>query len=209
MALLQCASEVSELLSKMTTAKSRHHQQQQQQQQQHGIKSDGQDNDNNNLLDNNKSKQELFEQLSAQVRSNGVGYLAGVNKLHELLAPHAALVKSYRNHHHQSAAVNPNNDIRKKGSAASSTVLATGGSNNDGKQQQQSSSSEIASFTGSASDIVKMATSNMYAARVEKRLAVERKEILKEMIRLEEEELLEGSVVGDDEDDAKSNKRKR
>jgi len=26
---------------------------------------------------------------------------------------------------------------------------------------------------------------------------------------LEEEELLEGSVVGDDEDDAKSNKRKR
>jgi hypothetical protein len=51
-----------------------------------------------------------------------------------------------------------------------------------------------------------MATSNMYAARVEKRLAVERREILREMIRLEED----GGGGGiEEEGDSTSNKRKR
>eukprot|EP00804_Cyclotella_cryptica_P026819 CCRYP_018607-RA/>CCRYP_018607-RA protein AED:0.48 eAED:0.48 QI:0/-1/0/1/-1/1/1/0/108 len=41
--------------------------------------------------------------------------------------------------------------------------------------------------SGKLSDaIIKKATSNMYAVRVEKRLALERSAILKEMIRLEE-----------------------
>lgn len=39
-----------------------------------------------------------------------------------------------------------------------------------------------------SSKIVEEATSNMYAARVKKRLAKERSEILSEMIRLEEAE---------------------
>ena len=136
-----------------------------------------------------------FEELSAQVRSNGIGYLAGVTKLHELLKPHASLVKAYRHHH--SAAI-------------------SGVDNTKGQQQQppqQQSSSDIATLTGSNSEFVKMVTSNMSAARVEQRLAIERRDILREMIRLEELEHDDDGVGVDDgdksEEDLKSKKRKR
>jgi len=177
---------VSESLSKMTMARSRH---------QHD---DDEEEGNNN-------REASFEQLSTQVRSNGVGYLAGVTKLHELLAPHASLVKSYRNHTSAAAAVNNSNaNNNTNGANAASSDATT--NNNNGQPTQQSS--ELASFNPNSSEIVKMATSNMYAARVEKRLAVERREILKEMIRLEEDGL-DGGGGGMEEEESDSNKRKR
>ena len=196
LALLQCASEVSESLSKMTMARSRN-------QIDYGDDDDGNNGSNNN---NNGDAVASFEQLSAQVRLNGVGYLAGVTKLHELLAPHASLVKSYRNHTTTTAgttADNANNNNNKKlqGAASSSSDTTT-----------TKTSSEIASFNPNSSEIVNMATSNMYAARVEKRLAVERREILKEMIRLEEERLQSSGGDGEKEEEGSTlsnNKRKR
>jgi len=176
---------VSESLSKMTMARSRH--------QQHD------DEESNN---DNREGASSFEQLSTQVRSNGVGYLAGVTKLHELLAPHASLVKSYRNHSSAATANDSNTNNNTNGAAAGSSDETT--NNTNGQPTQQSS--ELASFNPNSSEIVKMATSNMYAARVEKRLAVERREILREMIRLEEEGL-DGGGGGIEESD--SNKRKR
>ena len=187
LALLQCASETSDSLSKMTVARSRHHH-----------------------LNNSEAATAAaaagegsltFEQLAAQVRSNGVGYLAGVTKLHQLLAPHASLVKSYRNHASTAAANNSQGETSKRNDTTTIT-------------------SEIASFHPNSSEIVKLATSNMYAARVEKRLAVERREILKEMIRLEEEGLKGSSSSSSDvvgqmkevelkESILSSNKRKR
>lgn len=172
---------MSESLSKMTMARSRH--------QQHDDEGEG---------NNNREGASSFEQLSTQVRSNGVGYLAGVTKLHELLAPHASLVKSYRNHTSAAAANDSNTNNNTNGANA---VSSDATNNNNGQPTQQSS--ELASFNPNSSEIVKMATSNMYAARVEKRLAVERREILKEMIRLEEEGLDGGMEESD------SNKRKR
>eukprot|EP00984_Skeletonema_dohrnii_P022707 scaffold11804_cov105-Skeletonema_dohrnii-CCMP3373.AAC.5 len=142
-------------------------------------------------------------QCASEVRSNGVGYLAGVTKLHELLAPHASLVKSYRNHT-TAAAVN-NSNANTNGANAASTDATN---NNVQQQQPTQQSSELASFNPNSSEIVKMATSNMYAARVEKRLAVERREILKEMIRLEEDGL-DGGGGGMEEEESDSNKRKR
>mmetsp|Transcript_22809 Transcript_22809/g.37587 ORF Transcript_22809/g.37587 Transcript_22809/m.37587 type:complete len:309 (-) Transcript_22809:18-944(-) len=181
LALLQCASETSDSLSKMTVARSRHH------------------HLNNSEAATAGEGSITFEQLAAQVRSNGVGYLAGVTKLHQLLAPHASLVKSYRNHASTAAANNSQGEMSKRNDTTTIT-------------------SEIASFHPNSSEIVKLATSNMYAARVEKRLAVERREILKEMIRLEEEGLKGSSssdVVGElkevelKESILSSNKRKR
>mmetsp|Transcript_28049 Transcript_28049/g.44122 ORF Transcript_28049/g.44122 Transcript_28049/m.44122 type:complete len:310 (+) Transcript_28049:258-1187(+) len=196
LALLQCASEVSEALSKMTMARSRNQ-----------IDYGDDDDDGNNGSNNNNNGDAVasFEQLSAQVRLNGVGYLAGVTKLHELLAPHASLVKSYRNHTTTTAGTtvdNANNNNKKLQGAASISDTTT-----------TKTSSEIASFNPNSSEIVNMATSNMYAARVEKRLAVERREILKEMIRLEEERL-RGSGNGNGEKEMEgstlsNNKRKR
>ncbi|KAL7452498.1 hypothetical protein ACHAWC_004228 [Mediolabrus comicus] len=198
LALLHCASEVSDSLSSMTTAKSRHHQQQQQKSEEDDEGDEEQSKTNNN---NKTTTQLTFEELSAQVRSNGIGYLAGVTKLHELLKPHASLVKAYRHHHHHHTAA----------------ISGAGVDDTKGQQQQQQvqqqSSSDIATLTGSNSELVKMVTSNMSAARVEQRLAIERRDILREMIRLEELEK-DGEGVGVDdgeksEEDLKSKKRKR
>jgi hypothetical protein len=122
-----------------------------------------------------------FEELSTQILSSGVGYLAGVTKLHSLVAPHASLVKAYRNHHQQQSEV--------------ATVTAA----------------NIGSNTN-INDIVKMVTSKMLAVRLEKRLAIERREISREMIRLEEMERDDGGRDDDNNhvfEDSKSNQRKR
>lgn len=183
-------------MSSMTTAKSRHHQQQQQKSEEDDEGDEEQSKTNNN---NNTTTQLTFEELSAQVRSNGIGYLAGVTKLHELLKPHASLVKAYHHHRHHTAAIS-----------------GAGVDDTKGQQQQQQpqqSSSDIATLTGSNSELVKMVTSNMSAARVEQRLAIERRDILREMIRLEELEHDDEGVGVDDgeksEEDLKSKKRKR
>lgn len=130
--LLDCASDLAQSLSDMTTAKA---------------------NGNNNS----------FEKLAGRIKENGSGYLAGVKKVHSLLAQHASLVKSYRTE-----------DSDRKGEDDT---------NNKDKTE--------------AEQIVKIATSNMYASRVEKRLALERSAILKEMIRLEELESSSSTVAGD------------
>lgn len=191
LALLHCASEVSDSLSSMTTAKSRHHQQQQEQ------KSGEDDEGEEEQSRNNTTTQLTFEDLSAQVRSNGIGYLAGVTKLHELLKPHASLVKAYRHHH----------------TAAISGVHNTKGQQQQQQPPQQQSSSDIATLTGSNSELIKMITSNMSAARVEQRLAIERRDILREMIRLEELEHDDEDVGVDDgdksEEDLKSKKKRK
>jgi len=138
LSLLDCASEVAQALSEMTSAKT----------------------------SGEKAKADAIsvEELAAKVRGNGVGYLAGVKKLHQLLAPHASLVKSYLNPD-EDTAIAPAIDAEKE------TTDATIVNGENGKM---------------ADAIAKKATSNMYAARVEKRLALERSAILKEMIRLEE-----------------------
>ena len=147
LSLLECASDLSGKLSQMTTAKSK---------KRHGEKQKEEGGDKST-----GGEEETFEQLTAEVRENNVGYLAGVKTLHKLLAPHASLVKSYTN--------------LMEGIPPPSSTAAT-----------PSQSSSI------PSKIVEEATSNMYAARVKKRLAMEKSEILSEMIRLEE---LEGSSI--------------
>jgi hypothetical protein len=150
LSLLDCASDVANSLSEMTTAK----------------------------VNGNANS---FEDLSSRIRENGVGYLAGVKKLHSLLAPHASLVKSYR---HQ------DDDASVKSEKEPATSV----------NEKEPALSDV---------IVKKATSNMYAARVEKRLALERSSVLREMIRLEELESSENdaaATVG--EDTASGSKRK-
>lgn len=162
LSLLECASDLSTKLSGMTTSKSR---------KRHGVKGD---EDNNKGNDNTE---ESFEELTAGVRSNNVGYLAGVKKLHKLLAPHAELVKSYKNHDSGDRSASGSESQSNKTSIAAAVISGAGAS--DGRQKRTSSK------------VVEEATSNMYAARVKKRLAMERSEILSEMIRLEELEDIE------------------
>ena len=115
-----------------------------------------------------------FDDLAEKIGQNGRGYLAGVNKLHSLLSPHAPLVKAYRNPDEGDSIAGP----------PKAETMSTG-------------------------DIIQKATSNMYAARVEKRLALERSTILNEMIRLEElESPLNSSADDKTEGAAAGSKRK-
>jgi len=170
LSLLECASDVASSLSEMTTAKCM---------KSHEERGEGGEGD----------AKQSFEDLTEKVRSNGVGYLAGVKSLHKLLAPHASLVKSYKNHNGKGT-----DDIEtpNKGpaTAAQNPVETT-----------------------KSSKIVEEATSNMYAARVKKRLAMERGEILKEMIRLEalerdDDEAQNQSAAMDTDADGSGPKRK-
>jgi len=122
--------------------------------------------------DGNGSEKRSFRELAVRVKENGKAYLTGVKKLHELLAPHAPLVKSYRNHRR---------DDDDDGTYAA----------NDGNDATENAQDET--VTGR---IIANATSNMYAARVEKRLAAERSEVLKEMLRLEKREAKEEEEDG-------------
>ena len=126
LSLLDCASDVANSLSEMTTTKT-------------------------------DSKNNSFDNLSSKISVNGVGYLSGVKRLHSLLAPHASLIKAYPQY-------------------VDDPTSSEKGSNKDAETK----GSQL------CESIVKKATSNMYAARVEKQLALERSAILKEMIRLEE-----------------------
>lgn len=98
--------------------------------------------------------EDSFEDLTAKVRSNGAGYLEGVKRLHKLLAPHSSYVKSLNTHDREEDTV-----------------------------RERSVLKSLDSPNSTFSKIVEEATSNMHAVRVKKRLAIERCEILKEMIR--------------------------
>ena len=112
-----------------------------------------------------KSDGSSIEELASQVRTNGSAYLRGVTKIHSLLAPHSSLVKVYKNR---------NEPVSQEDRA---------------KKPQGSLASTVAGGTDSVSKkVVEQATKNMYTARVAHRLAVERSEILKEMLQMEESE---------------------
>lgn len=151
LALLESASSVAEALSEMTIARSST--------KRHGERRNG-------GVDGDS-----FEDLVTRVRSSGVGYSAGVKKLHQLLAPHAHYVKSLN--------------------------LSEIGTSTDGREDRSNSNGILGAASSiSVSDslvggpfgrIVEETTSNMYAVRVKMRLAMERCEVLRQMIQLEDD----------------------
>jgi hypothetical protein len=120
--------------------------------------------------DEGASGGDSFEDLATRVRSGGAVYSAGVKKLHKLLAPHAHYVKSLNG---------------RDGGAS------TNGGQRSNERLAVSLPSAAGSKDGALGRIVEEATSNMYAVRVKKRLAMERCEILRQMIQLEEDEVRE------------------
>jgi hypothetical protein len=159
--------------------------------------------------DNNNARQQLggksFEELATRVSSGSAGYSTGVKKLHTLLAPHAHYVKSLTNSNKLTSTNGTDN-----GGERSTTF------NNYGSLMTAATSSSIVSNSKDGNDfgkIIKEATSNMYAVRVKKRLVMERCEVLRQMIQLEEEDddvtLSEetGQVKVEEEQDDKPKKK--
>lgn len=162
LALLESASGAAAALSGMTTARL-------------PTTKDRRHGDNNNIrsVGSEGGGGGSFEDLAAKVRRGGAAYSAGVKKLHKLLAPHARYVKSL-------------ND--RDGGVASSADYGRRRSD-DGPVVAASSGAAAGPEDGGArGGMVGDATSNVYAVRVKRRLAMERCEILRQMIQLEEED---------------------
>jgi len=181
LALLELASGVTNALSDMTTAstiKTRRH----------GC-SELTNNGESREKDDNNARRQLggksFEELATRVSSGSGGYSTGVKKLHTLLAPHAHYVKSLTNNNNRVTST-----ITDKISGERST------SNNYGSLMAATSSSIVSnSKDGNVfGKIIEEATSNMYAVRVKKRLVMERCEVLRQMIQLEEDD--DGALSG-------------
>lgn len=186
LALLELASGVTNALSDMTTAtsnsstiKTRRYD---------DIKESTNNGESREKVDNNARRQlggKSFEELATRVSSGSAGYSTGVKKLHTLLAPHAHYVKSLTNNNNRLTST-----ITDKISGERST------SNNYGSLMAATSSSIVSnSKDGNVfGKIIEEATSNMYAVRVKKRLVMERCEVLRQMIRLEEDN--DGTLSG-------------
>lgn len=207
LALLELASGVTNALSDMTTAtssnsstiKTRRYD---------DIKESTNNGESREKDDNNARRQlggKSFEELATRVSSGSAGYSTGVKKLHTLLAPHAHYVKSLTNNNNRltSTVTDKISGERSTSNSYGSLVAAT------------SSSIVLNSKDGNVfGKIIEEATSNMYAVRVKKRLVMERCEVLRQMIRLEDDD--DGTLSGtgqvkveEEQDDKPKKKRKR
>ena len=104
--------------------------------------------------------------LQHRIRKNGQEYLSKIKKIHDLLAPHASLVKAY-------------------GNLQEST---------EEKTTSLPSSAAVASTTEEADGAMRM-DNDMYVSRLEMRFAIERRNLLRQMVCLEE-----GEISSDEED---------
>ena len=112
------------------------------------------------------SKKKALDQKIIKKSENGKEYLKTVQNIHKLLSPYSNLVVAYKNH-----AIDTNNNSDQKKNTKESS------SNDDDDQTQK-----------------KRQKSNMYAARVELRLALERKNVLQEALRLERQLAMSNAI---------------
>ena len=108
-------------------------------------------------------------------KKNGEDYLDKVARVHALLSPHAEKVVAYSNHEVD-------------------TAEADAGAESAADNNEETAKSETEA---------REKKNNMYAAKVEMRLAIERRDVLKEFLRLEKEELGMEDDDGNDDDEGK------
>ena len=112
------------------------------------------------------------KKIAELAKKNGEDYLDKVARVHALLSPHAEKVVAYSNHEVDTA----------EASASAAAAAAAAVDDETAKSEAQAREKK----------------NNMYAAKVEMRLAIERRDVLKEFLRLEKEEL---GMEDDDDDD--------
>jgi hypothetical protein len=148
-------------------------------------------------VDGNDEQKERWDKCQA----NGSEYMQKVKEVHSLLSPHAHYVIAYTNH-----AVDEEVPEESKGEVESAAKKSTkneaklsgakrkaGGGVVELKKKEKGDKSEkpdeAVEEVLASTKLEAGHTRNMYAARVEKRLAIERRDILQEMLRLEKKKL--------------------
>jgi hypothetical protein len=126
----------------------------------------------------------------------GDKYADKVKRIHALLSPHASLVVNYKNHAADAAKAAAAQDLQQTRSAPVNQPPSDLTKNTE-KQAESTENMDKSNKTESSSHPSRDAKveepinspKNMYAARVELRLALERQSVLGEMVRLENEKL--------------------
>lgn len=147
---------------------------------------------------------EKMEDFFLKSKLDGQAYMEKVKRIHALLSPRAPLVVSYKNHDVDTGGVTRTPQVPLEALSSPRSPSAEGvermekivseegvkrkreGSNQDYSEALVSSSSLDHAHASDVNKDVNL-PKNMYAARVELRLAVERREVLREMMRLEKE----------------------
>jgi len=124
----------------------------------------------------NSNKNKNMSILQKKLQKNGQEYLEKVAKIHSLLLPYSDLVVPYMNH---------DVDIKDK-NIGKNAKTNTKSANVSDSQQISASSNNSNDNSDNIGDNGNLANVNAYAARVELRLAQERKQVLMESLELEQ-----------------------
>ena len=134
-------------------------------------------NNNNNSFNTTTTKslknnnQQRLLLSNENIKRNGIEYLNKLQRIHSILSPHSKLVIPYSITNHNK--IDPNDHELKDN--VNGTIT---GAPEEGTPQ----------ITSSLSKKQQLLNNNMYASRIEMRLAIERKSVMKEFLILEKEE---------------------
>ena len=114
------------------------------------------------------------------LQTNGDEYLQKIKRIHSLLTPHAHLVVPYRNFRNDTTSASGNNNTEPS-TKSEETNNAPPMNNSTGSTQTMDSKDD-------KENSMKKKSNNMYIERVDMILAMEKRNILNELLRLEEKE---------------------
>lgn len=167
-------------------------------------------NENENMDGSSNDSKSRLQSLMMKCDSNGTAFMAKVRKIHSLLSPHADLVVPYRNHavdisrnnkNEVISAVATSQKLKSANSGLNIPVIpkraAAGDLQSPTKKQKIDEADKLISANtdsklndGAVNERKETRTLNMYAARMEKKLALEKRNTLKELLKIEREDMI-------------------
>jgi len=153
--------------------------------------------ENKNMDGSSNDSKSRLQSLMMKCDSNGTAFMAKVRSIHSLLSPHADLVVPYRNHavdisrnKNESANSGLNIPVIPKRAAAGDVQSPTKKQKIDEAGKPTSTNTDSKLNNGAINERRETRTLNMYAARMEKKLALEKRNTLKELLKIEREEMM-------------------
>ena len=133
-----------------------------------------------------------------KIQKNGIEFREKLKKIHDLLSPHAHLVVNYSNQHQQQeGGPNVNVEPSVNPTPAAPSTSSDANANDEDKNNEEENQGK---------------RKNMYASRLEMRLAIERRNLLRDMLKLEKERRSQNAMVNPNEpmnESIENQKRKR
>lgn len=141
------------------------------------------DNDNTKRGDGTNNNSRLSK-LMMKCDSNGIVFMEKVKKIHSLVSPHAGLVVPYRNHAVDIFQSDTTTEAKNRNSGKKRKL----DDKDDAASSANSKPLDIVDDTATSNGKKETRTLNMYAARMEKKLALEKRDTLKELLKIERED---------------------